>query len=128
MLIAVPKNYQTWLICGGRGFTDATMFDAAMGDLLQLKGCPERIIHGAARGADSMAAEWGARMALDVVAVPADWERHGKAAGPIRNAAMLQYDPHLVIAFPGGRGTADMVKQARAMGIDVAEIQAALSE
>lgn len=123
MLLAVPMNGQTWLICGGRDFTDRAIFDDAMGDLLGVKGCPRKIIHGAARGADALAAEWGARHALDVAFIAADWASHGKAAGPIRNQKMLEeHKPDFVVVFPGGRGTADMVSRARKAGIDVAEI------
>lgn len=54
------------------------------------------------------------------VGYPAEWEAHGKAAGPIRNAHMLSdFKPDLVVAFPGGRGTADMVKKAQDAGVTV---------
>lgn len=124
MLAVVLTNNQTWLICGGRDFNDAEMFGSVMSDLLALKGCPTKIIHGAASGADTLAEEWAERMAVSRHRFPAQWDRHGKAAGPIRNQAMIDKGrPHLVIAFPGGRGTTDMVKRARAAGIDVAEIK-----
>lgn len=130
MFQAYIRNGETWLICGGRDFTDMEMFRAAIGDIMTLRGCPDRVIHGAARGADMLADEWARSLALDVTAVPADWERHGKAAGPIRNQEMLAMNPHAVVAFPGGRGTANMVglaKAARAAGveIDVIEIKPA---
>lgn len=121
---AIPKNGQTWLICGGRDFADQAMFDGAMGDLIRLKGCPDRIVHGAAKGADSMAAAWSERMAIECFPIPADWKAFGKAAGVMRNQAMIDYHrPELVVAFPGGKGTDDMVARARRHGIDVAEIK-----
>lgn len=50
----------------------------------------------------------------------ADWQTHGKAAGPIRNGAMLaKHAPDGVVAFPGHNGTADCVRQAEAAGIKV---------
>jgi hypothetical protein len=50
----------------------------------------------------------------------ADWNTHGRAAGPIRNQRMLdEVKPELVVAFPGGRGTADMVRRAREAGVNV---------
>lgn len=118
-------NNETWLICGGRNFTDQAMFDDAMARLTGMWGCPSKIVHGAAQGADSMADTWGKRMHIAVVAVPAEWSTHGKAAGPIRNEEMLYlHKPKRVIAFPGGVGTADMVKRAKKhVGrIDVIEI------
>jgi predicted Rossmann-fold nucleotide-binding protein len=78
------------------------------------------LIHGGARGADEGAAQWGESEGLRVIAYPADWKKHGKAAGPIRNARMIaEGRPDVVIAFPGGRGTADMVRQSSAARIPV---------
>ncbi len=52
----------------------------------------------------------------------AEWMKYGKAAGPIRNARMLaEGKPDLVVAFPGGRGTADMLRRVREAGIEVIE-------
>lgn len=50
----------------------------------------------------------------------ADWDKHGKAAGPIRNQQMLdEGKPDLVLAFAGGKGTDDMCRRARAAGVEV---------
>lgn len=123
MFEVIPTNDQVWLICGGRDFADNEMFDSAMSDLMRLRGCPRCIIHGGAAGADMMAAMWAVKRGTAMVAFPAEWDKHGKAAGPIRNQQMIDKGkPSLVVAFPGGRGTADMVKRARAADIDVAEI------
>lgn len=120
-----PTNNQIWLICGGRDFADQVMFDGAMGDLLRLRGCPAGIVHGAARGADEMGRQWSRKMAIWEHGYVAQWQIHGKAAGPKRNQDMLDREKiDLVIAFPGGRCTADMVSRARKAGIDVAEIRA----
>lgn len=83
------------------------------------------LIHGASTGVDSYADWWGkTRLGVDAVkAFPAHWKHKmcapgctqivGKAAGPIRNQQMLdEGKPDLVIAFPGGIGTADMVHRA----------------
>lgn len=113
-----PINGQTWLVCGGRDFTDRDMLRNVMLDLMSIRGCPARILHGAARGADTLAGEWAERMAIEVVAVPADWKTHSRSAGPIRNQTMLDMRPDFVVAFPGGRGTADMVRRSREAGID----------
>jgi hypothetical protein len=116
-------NDEAWLVCGGRDYADSATFDAAMSELIGMFGVPSKVIHGAAKGADTLADQWAKRMAVDVVACPADWKKHGRAAGPIRNAEMLELSPARVIAFPGGRGTADMVKRARAAGLQAIEIQ-----
>ena len=78
------------------------------------------IIHGGARGADEGAARWGENEHIPVRAFKADWKKHGKAAGPIRNGQMIREGrPDVVIAFNGGRGTADMMRQARDAGIPI---------
>ena len=81
------------------------------------------VIHGAAAGADSLAGRYARRKHIRESKFPADWVRHGRSAGVIRNQRMLdEGEPDLVVAFPGGRGTADMVRQAKAAGIKVCEI------
>jgi hypothetical protein len=123
MEIALLNN-QTWLICGGRDFANQHMFDTIMNHLTQTRGCPAKVVHGGASGADSMAGAWAKKMAVEVVACPADWKKHGKAAGPIRNEEMLMdHKPSLVVAFPGGQGTADMVKRANRRVLDVVEVR-----
>jgi hypothetical protein len=83
----------------------------------------ELLIHGAARGADSLAAAWAHDCHVPQLGVRADWNKHGRAAGPIRNQIMLdEGKPHLVIAFPGGTGTADMVRRARAAKVRVISV------
>ena len=50
----------------------------------------------------------------------ADWKRLGRKAGPIRNQRMLvEGKPDLVVAFPGGKGTAGMVTLARNASVEV---------
>ena len=123
MFYVVPTNDQTWLICGGRDFSDKEMFDSAMCDLLALQGMPSRIVEGGAKGADSLARGWAQRHALEIKTEKAKWNVYGRSAGAIRNQEMLdKYRPDFVVAFPGGRGTADMVKRSRKAGVDVAEI------
>lgn len=80
------------------------------------------------RGADRLARDWVVRrrcMATGDLGIsePADWPRWGGAAGPIRNQAMLdKHAPQIVLAFPGGAGTADMVDRAKRAGIPVKEV------
>lgn len=84
---------------------------------------PSLVIHGGAQGADRIAREWCICRKVECRGYAADWKRHGRAAGPIRNQRMLDDGkPDLVIAFPGGRGTADMVRRAIATGIRAIEI------
>lgn len=70
----------------------------------------ELLIAGGAAGADSLAADWAAYRNVKAQIFRADWENEGRSAGPKRNQRMIdEGKPHMVIAFPGGRGTADMV-------------------
>lgn len=109
------------LVCGGRDFTDAWWIETVLSDL-HARARIGVLIHGAARGADLLAQHWAILHSVEVRAFPANWEEHGRSAGPIRNKAMLVHGrPDLVVAFPGGRGTADMVRQAKKAGVPVAE-------
>ncbi len=76
----------------------------------------------AARGADLLAAAWARSRGIPARPFPADWNRDGKAAGFLRNVRMLREGrPDLVVAFPGGKGTAHMVGLARRAGVAVLE-------
>lgn len=117
------------LVCGGRDYSDKASVYAALDTLAGVTeatplGVPITVIHGGARGADSLADGWSADNWNQTIRFPADWNTHGKAAGPIRNQQMLdEGKPDLVVAFPGGAGTADMVRRARKAGVEVREIR-----
>lgn len=81
------------------------------------------IISGAAKGADTAIIDWCVVNWLPCTEYLADWKRYGKRAGPIRNQQMLdEGKPDLVIAFPGGTGTADMIRRSKAAGLQVIEV------
>lgn len=107
------------LVCGGRNYND----EATLCYVLDNAGTIGVLIHGNARGADLLADAWAKRRGIVVEVFPADWTRHGAGAGPIRNKQMLvEGTPDRVIAFPGGKGTADMVRRAKKAGIPVQEV------
>ena len=138
-------------ITGGRD-TSLTALDAALitaihrgpvcplyADLLarvrRCLGCdiaPATVLYeGGAPGADAEARRIAQRSGLPVLTFPADWNAHGKAAGPLRNSAMLAGQhpdlgevekPAWVLAFPGGVGTADMVAKAHRAGLPVLDL------
>jgi len=116
------------LVCGGRDFFDYAKLCETLDGLLNSNSDPLPppeivIIHGCAPGADLMADKWAVNRYVMVEEYPADWKMHGPAAGPIRNQRMLdEGKPDIVVAFPGGRGTADMVRRAKAAGVRVIEI------
>lgn len=81
---------------------------------------PIHIIQGGAEGADALAREWAQNNGAPFTTYTAEWRRHGKKAGPIRNQRMLdEARPEVVVAFPGGSGTADMVRRAKAASVEV---------
>lgn len=111
------------IVCGGRDFGAQLGEHILAYDTLFALGPDVTLVCGGARGADQMAIAWHNITGTPVEVFPADWKKHGRAAGPIRNQQMLDAGADLVIAFPGGRGTADMVQRARKAGIPVREVQ-----
>ncbi len=114
----------TVLVSGGRDFND---FDLVTRTMDALDPQPELIIHGAARGADILAGQWAKLRGIPVQEFECNWRPNGvfdKAAGFKRNNTMLvQGRPHLVVAFPGGSGTADMVRIATRAGVAVTQVK-----
>lgn len=104
------------LVCGGRDYTDAATLDKALDDLHK-RNRFTHLIHGAAQGADSLAGAWARDSGVQEVSCPANWVHFDRAAGHIRNRAMADLSPDLVVAFPGGPGTANMVSLAKARNL-----------
>ncbi|MBU6283831.1 DUF2493 domain-containing protein, partial [bacterium] len=103
------------LVCGGRKFDDKAMLERALGEIEITE-----LIEGAAKGADRLAREWAEARKIPFQTFKPEFGRYGRAAGPIRNKRMLaEGKPDLVVAFPGGSGTANMVGLARAAGVPV---------
>lgn len=110
-----------FIVCGGRDYTNRdAVFDAL--DRLHHRFPVSLIIEGGQRGADRHGRDWAIARGIEYETYEADWETYGKRAGPFRNFEML-YDgkPDGVVAFPGGRGTADMIAQAKRAGVKVWE-------
>ncbi len=118
---------KTILVCGGRDYADAAKVAEVLSTILSRAGSMV-VRHGDATGADRLAKEWcEANGVLDdpFPVVMSEWRTYGKSAGPIRNARMIAEPPtpDLVVAFPGGAGTADCARQAREAGIPVLTVQ-----
>lgn len=111
------------LICGGRDYRDTEKVYAVLTKLSSGVNGIDTIIEGGANGADRIASNWAYDYNVKTERFEADWENQGSFAGPARNQRMLdEGKPDLVIAFPGGRGTADMCRKARRAGVEVVEI------
>lgn len=120
------------LICGGRNYQDREKVFRYLDDIDAVQRI-DVVIDGHCRvwdadsrtyvdsGADRWANEWCIARGRTPSRHPADWNL-GRAAGPIRNKYMLTLDPNVVVAFPGGAGTASTVEQARRRNIEVIEV------
>lgn len=118
------------VVYGGRDFCDEEWLRDELCDLVwqrrRFAEVPKQVrtlIHGGAPGVDQMAGNFGIGCGLNVIVFRADWGKHGRAAGPIRNEQMrVEGKPDLGVAFPGGRGTADMTRRLKAAGVPVIEV------
>lgn len=112
------------LVTGGREYNDAISVNKVLDEARPYFAESFCIIQGTAKGADSLAAAWAKARGIPLMSFPANWDFYQLSAGQLRNHWMLQFGrPELVIAFPGGSGTAGMVKIAKAAGIAVYEIR-----
>lgn len=107
------------LVCGGRDYKRwMNVYDALT------EHYPCHVINGGAEGADNASSGWAKSNEMPLTVYPAQWGKYGKSAGYIRNKQMLEEGkPDLVLAFPGGKGTAMMVKLAKEASIPVKEFE-----
>ena len=100
------------LFCGDRHWTNYKVICDVM-----IEHRPTVVIEGGANGADTLSLEAAEVFDICVQSFPAEWEKYGKAAGPIRNTQMLdEGKPDLVLAFhddiQNSKGTLNMVRQS----------------
>lgn len=113
------------LVTGGRHYSDRGMVYVTL-DKIHAETPITLLVHGDAPGADTLADEWAEKNEVPKKPCPANWFPNGpqlpmdRSAGPKRNSFMLtEYQPDLLVAFPGDNGTMDMIKKARAKKIPV---------
>ena len=110
---------------GGRTYRFASRVTAALDALDRGEARITALAHGGCSGADECAEGWAVATGTPTTRYKANWTQEGVKAGPLRNGRMLrEFRPDVVLAFPGGKGTADCVRQARALGIRVIEVSA----
>lgn len=115
------------LVTGSRHWTDRQVIADALTELLKECTDPCVLIHGDASGADRLAngviLDWARKWGIwGIERFPANWNKYGRRAGPIRNAQMLtEGKPDICLAFPlpGSKGTWDMIRKANAAGVEV---------
>lgn len=110
------------IIAGGRNYI-GTPKDIEVLNYIHAQERIDTVISGGASGADAFGEAWAKSRFIPVRRYPADWNRHGKAAGPIRNREMAAV-ADILIVFPGGRGTQDMIRAAEARLIPVIRVHA----
>ena len=100
------------IVAGTRDITDyQKVYDA----IFSAPWIITEIVSGGARGVDTLGEQAAAALGIPVKVFPADWDRLKRAAGPIRNGQMAEYADALIAVWDGSsRGTADMIRQARA--------------
>jgi hypothetical protein len=112
------------LVCGGRDYRDWQKVRTTLTDL-DTEHPITHIIQGGATGADALASQWANSYEVLQTQFSAKWNQYGKRAGYLRNQEMLvKGKPDLVVAFPGGKGTAMMVQLAKDAGVPVLEVLA----
>ena len=103
-------------------YADRERIFQVLSDLHRARGI-EVILHGAASGVDLLSVVWADKNGLRAVPFPADWARDGKLASQKRNRKIIsQGRPHLLLAFPGGKGTAEVIRFAKAEGVQVVDV------
>lgn len=112
-------------VTGGREYNDTDKVVSVLADLIARFGYCIDVAHGDATGLDRLFG-YVAKHEHDLIVKtwPADWDVHGRSAGPIRNRQMLtEFDPDILISFPGGRGTAHCTAEARKRGIPIRYVE-----
>ena len=104
------------LICGDRNWSDINSIS-----IIIKQYNPSVVIEGEAKGADSCARIAAEHLGIEVLRFPADWQKYGRAAGPIRNSQMLKEGkPDVVVGFhldiDKSKGTRDMLTRAKKAG------------
>lgn len=114
LLVAGSRSFQPIWRNGNlvSGWTQAMMSSALTAGLEMLGGGGfDTVIHGAAKGVDQMAGEWALELGLGIDAHPADWNKHGKRAGYVRNSEMVEIADAAIIVWDGtSKGTRHSIR------------------
>lgn len=104
-------------IAGGRDFDNYDVLAKVVDQVIAEIPTQISIVSGMAKGADSLGERYARERGLDVLLFPADWKKHARAAGPIRNALMAD-EADMLVAFWDGvsRGTKNMIGQMQKRG------------
>lgn len=104
------------IIAGGRDFNDYELLKAELNLILCIRVMREdlEILSGGAKGADALGEQYAKEYNVPVKRFPADWNKYGKSAGPIRNTEMAKYAEGCIVFWDGkSKGTKNMIETAR---------------
>lgn len=130
LLALIGERPRMALVCGASKESHLALIQTTLPALWREIGW-QSLVHGAARNVDTEAGDvWDAMPGREeagcpvALKEPADWRRHGRGAGPIRNRMMFKkHEPDFILAYPGGNGTADMCDIAIKAGVPVVQVQ-----
>ena len=106
------------IIAGSRDFDDYGFLGREL-DKVFSKRKPTEIVSGGCRGTDCLAVRYALERKIPFKVIPAEWDKYGRSAGPLRNIKMAEYGDALVAFWDGkSRGTKSMIEIARGMGLD----------
>lgn len=107
------------IVAGGRDFDDYAMLCKKL-DKILVNHERVKIVSGGAKGADKLGERYAREHGHALEVFPADWNKHGRSAGIIRNAEMARYASHLVAFWDKkSKGTENMIKFAQENGLFV---------
>jgi hypothetical protein len=106
-------------VTGSRTFCDYAWLEQCLLRSFRVQDI-EAVVSGGARGADALAARFARRHSIPLVEIKADWERHGRKAGPMRNSEIIREADVLAAFWDGSSaGTRDTLAKARRAGLNV---------
>jgi YspA, cpYpsA-related SLOG family len=110
------------IVAGCRNFTNYSFVKRVL-DRILVRQEQVEIVSGRCRGVDRLGEQYAQEKGFPIKTFPADWAKYRRAAGPMRNKQMADYADALVAFDSGGKGTADMIKQAKEKGLLVRVIK-----
>ena len=108
------------IIAGGRDFNQYDVLTSLCEIVLKNHITNLEIVSGGAKGADKLGEDYAKAYGYDIKVFPANWNKHGKSAGPIRNKQMAEYADALIAFWDGkSRGTKNMINNAKTLGLKI---------
>ncbi len=105
------------IIAGSRDFNDYRLLRKQVDYYRLHKNEITQVVSGCAKGADTLGEQYAEENGIEIKRFPADWNKHKRAAGPIRNRQMAEYADVLIAVWDGSsRGTKNMIDEMNKLG------------